>query len=340
MKLGTITLENRLYNLDYMKEEELLDIFSKCAEQTNDEINKVKNISNRENPKSELDISIAYKNFLTNITSIVKNEACIYRAIVEKTTGDIINEKVRNQRNAFNGCIKRINSKFIKNKKHRDLQEKIEESLKKYEQVLIEIADFYDVKIEQLILKKVELQAHLVGKIIREEFYFQEEEKNKNAKKNDNLLNSLANNIKSAISKIKNKKEKNEIDITMISKLKDKEELEIEQKENIKNSLEKNQNDIQENRDEISNLENEILSIQIEINLINQNKKNELMEFMGSSNNGLIVKEKNRRVIGFIKRFIFGKFNTYKYICETMITPFNDRINDYIENELKNMKFN
>lgn len=340
MKLGTITLDNRLYNLDYMKEDELLDIYNKCTEQTNEEISKVKKISNRENQNSELDISIAYKTFLTNISSIVENEACIHRAIIEKTTVDTINEKVKNQRNSLNLSIKKLNSRFNKNKKYKEIQEKLEESLKKYEQVLNDIANFYDLKIEQLILNKVELQAHLVGKIFREEFYLQEEEKSKKAKQNDNLLNSLSNGIKSAISKIKTKKEENEIDITMISKLKDKEELEKEQKENIKNSLEKNQNDIQGNRDEIIKLENEILSIQKEINRINQNKKDTLMNFFESSNKSLIIKNDKSRVLGTIKRFIFGKLNTYKYICDTIITPFNNQINDYIENELKDMKSN
>lgn len=340
MKLGTITLGNRLYNLDYMKEEELIDIYNKCTEQTNEEISKVKKISNRENKNSELDISIAYKNFLTNTSSIFENEACIYRAIIEKTTINTINTKVKNQRNSFNVSIKKINSRFSKNKKYKDIQEKIEEALKNYEKVLTDIANFYDIKIEQLILKKVELQAHLVGKIFREEFYFQEEEKHKNSKENDNLLNTLSNGIKSAISKLKTKKAEKEIDITMISKLKDKEELEIEQKENIENSLVKNQNDIQDNRNDILKIENEILTIQKEIDRINQSKKDSLMNFIESSNKNLAIRNEKNRVIGSIKKFIFGKFNTYKYIYDTIITPFNNRINDYIENELKDMKSN
>lgn len=340
MKLGTITLDNRLYNLDYMKEDELLDIYNKCTEQTNEEISKVKKISNRENQNSELDISIAYKTFLTNISSIVENEACIHRAIIEKTTVDTINEKVKNQRNSLILSIKKLNSRFNKNKKYKEIQEKLEESLKKYEQVLNDIANFYDLKIEQLILNKVELQAHLIGKIFREEFYLQEEEKSKKAKQNDNLLNSLSNGIKSAISKIKTKKEEKEIDVTMISKLQDKEELEIEQKENIENSLVKNQNDIQVNREEILKIENEILSIQKEINRLNQNKKDALMNFIESSNKSLAIKNDKSRVIINIRKFIFGKLNTYKYICDNIITPFNNRINDYIENELENMKVN
>ena len=77
-----------------------------------------------------------------------------------------------------------------------------------------------------------------------------------------------------------------------------------------------------------------------EIDRINQSKKDSLMNFIESSNKNLAIRNEKNRVIGSIKKFIFGKFNTYKYIYDTIITPFNNRMNDYIENELKDMKSN
>ena len=344
MKLGTITLNNKLYNLDYMKKDEIEDLFSKNNEDKKNEFIKAKNITKRDlnNDKENnlLDISQNFKNFIDNTTIIVKSEAMLYRAIIDKTSQDTINEKVKNQRNSIYCSIKKINQKFNNtSKKYEEVQESIQNSLKNYEKVLVELAKFYDTKIEQLILRKVELEAHLVGKIIREEFLLQEENKRKEEKENDSLLTSLSNSIKSVISKLTIKKAQKEIDVTMISKLKDKEELELEEKENLKTHLEQTQNDIQDNANEISKLETEILSIEKEIKRLNENKKNDIINAVENPNKGLALKNEKNSIVKKIKRFIQGKFNTSKVIYDTIITPLNNRINEYAENELKDIKF-
>lgn len=343
MKLGTVSFKSKLCNLDSMKKEEIDDIIQQNSIEINNEFTKAKNICDRENledKKENLqDISKSFKSFIDNASISVRLEAMLYRASVDKLTYETINQKVKNQRNSIYASIKKINSKFNNtNSKYSEVQSSITETMIKYEKILQELAQFYDNKIEQLILRKVELQAHLVGKIIRKEFLIEEEMKKKDAKENDKLLSSLSNSIKTAISKLTKKKSENQIDVTMITKLQDKEEVEEEQIQNLKNSLQKTINNQQDNIDSISKIEKEILSIEKEIKRLNENKKNILINAMESENKKLVIVKEKKSIITKIKLFIKGKFNTPKVIYDTIINPLNENINNFLETEFENIK--
>lgn len=104
----------------------------------------------------------------------VKTNAIMRRAYIDRTSVDTINQKVTAQLNAIKTGIYDINPKFKEgSKNYENTKELVTETLAQYEQALVELSQFYDGKIEQLIIRKVELEANLVGTILNEEYLYQ-----------------------------------------------------------------------------------------------------------------------------------------------------------------------
>ena len=121
------------------------------------------------------EITILLKKLYEESENRIKTDAIVNRVYTEKISEETINEKVNAQMNAITIGIREINSKFTEgSKNYETTKNTIVETMTNYKQALIELSEFYDGKIEQLILRKVELEASLVGAIINEEFLFDE----------------------------------------------------------------------------------------------------------------------------------------------------------------------
>jgi len=336
MKIGTIMLDNKIYDLDYMKKIELEELLEKNRNNKTNKFDDVKLVCKRE---KEENIPIYFKNFIDNISIFLKSEAIIKMAIIKKTSNDVITDKVNKKRIALNISIVKINSKYDScNSKYLEIQDNIESIMKNYENILKDLANFFDTKIEQLILKKLELEADLVGCLIKDEYFYEEECHKKEEKENDKLLIALSSSVKSFISKLTKKKEQKVIDVTMISKLQDKEELKKEQSDKLNLSLENTHQIKQANLDYITRLEDEIFSIEKEINRLNSNKEKTINDAMENNSKELVIQNNNKKLFSKIKLFFRSKINPNKVIFENVINPMKQYIKDYNDNVLENIK--
>ena len=113
---------------------------------------------------TDQEICIKLKNLYDETENRIKTNAMVSRAYIDKTSSDTINEKVNAQMNSIQAGIYNINPKFKEGSKNYEQTKKlVAETLASYEAALLELSQFYDGKIEQLILRKVELEAGLIG---------------------------------------------------------------------------------------------------------------------------------------------------------------------------------
>jgi septal ring factor EnvC (AmiA/AmiB activator) len=234
----------------------------------------------------------------------------------------------------------RINSKFNENSKNYGvIKKEILDVLTDYELALTEFSDYYDTKLEDLILKKVELESHLVGKIFKEES-FKTDENNKNKEKqSDKLKLSFSEKTRSIFDKfsIKKKNEK-QINFQEINKLQDCVDLENEQNKKLDKKLAKVQEKNKTNQAEIAKLENDIKRITDEITQINETKRLGLEEAMETRDKWIAVTIKKPSVFKRAKSFFANKFNTSKVITKTVINPLKQRVEEFRVNELAELK--
>ncbi|MGN1298487.1 MAG: hypothetical protein ACI4UE_00665 [Candidatus Scatovivens sp.] len=288
-----------------------------------------------ENKKSK---SLTFKDFINKTENEIKIEAILERALCDKITIETVNQKVNAQVNSINFGIKKINSKFTeKSKNYYIVKEQILDSMTRYESALKQLGEFYDGKIEQLIIRKLELQTNLVCNIVRQQYLMNRKNIKSTAEDNDKIKNVLTLGIKKAIEKIKEKKNKNKVDILDINKLRDKEEIEKEQTIKIKNSISIIDSKIEENKKLIEKANKEIFLITSEIKKLNDRKKEALFNAMEAEDKWMITKIKKPKTFEKITRFFSSRINTPKVIKKSLIDPLNERINYFIENELSNI---
>lgn len=280
-----------------------------------------------------------FEDFIKKTDEEIKIEAILERAFSDKVTNEIINQKVDSQINSINFGVKKINSKFSeKSKNYNIVKEQILETMNKYENSLKQMGEFYDEKIEQLILRKFELETNLVGCIARQQYLMNSKDVKNSFKDNDKTKNILKLGIKKAIEKIKEKKQKNNIDIVEINKLKDKEEIEKEHTIKIKNSIEIIEEEIKKNKESIEKMNKEVYLISAEIKKINERKKQAILDAMETEDKWMITKVKKPKTFERITRFFSSRINTPKVIKKNLIDPLNERIDSFIESELACMK--
>ena len=244
--------------------------------------------------------------------------AVISRAFTDRISMDSINQKVEAQMNA--------------------IKSNIVEAMASYENALIELSKFYDTKIEQLILRKVELEASLMGIIINDEYLYQKEIERGRQKENDKVKSKITEGIKKVIDKLRGKDDQKPVDLRLINTVQDSKELEMEISEKMSQKLEQTKNASKDNKEQLSKVEKEIRLIDEEIKRLNKLKKESLYNAMEAGGKSLDVKVKKPHVFGKITRFFSSRFNTPKVVNQTIIEPLNKRIEDFRSNELLNMK--
>lgn len=270
----------------------------------------------------------------------IKSDAMVSRAYIDKISSESISKKVDNQLSSIKYAISQINSRFNEHSKsYNSTKEQITVVLASYEQVLRELSEFYDGKIEQLILKKVELEASLIGSILNDQYLYDKILKKSDQKENDKTKLSLKENIKLAIERIKNRKnDKSQIDIMDVSKLMDSQDIarEIEEKNSLR--IERTIEDRKNNRDFITNIEKEISLVSKEIERLNKQKESAIFDAMESEEKGVSNNIRKPKLFNKITKFFVSKFNTAKIIQNTIIAPLNLKIENFRTNELANMK--
>ena len=276
--------------------------------------------------------------FCDKATESIKMSAILNRALVDKKSTELVNKKVSAEYNSIQAGIYAINSKFNENsKKYAEIKQEILNILTEYEAVLIEYSEYYDLKIEQLITQKAELEAHLVGKIFEEEELkaekiFKEKQKGK-------LKNSLTSGFKKIFEKFKGEKEKKKIDVQMISKMQDNIDIGLEEDDVLNTKLVKINEDGVNNSAEIEKIENKIEEIDKEIDLLTTKKINAIKNAMESKEKWMVVSNlKKPKVFTKVKRFIACKINPTKIIMKNVIDPLKNRIEEFKSDELKNIK--
>lgn len=289
---------------------------------------------------SEQEICQNLEKLYNESESRVKTNAIIRRAYIDRTSSDTINQKVNAQMNAIKIGIYDINPKFKEGSKNYDsTKELVTQTLADYEKALIELSEFYDGKIEQLILRKVELEASLVGSILNEEYLYQKVAKKKEQKENDGVKKSVKDNIKSVLDKFVNRKQLNkEIDPRVLENLVDGQDVAIEIEQKLEGRIEKSVTDKKINKEFIEKTEKEISLINSEIAKLNERKIKSIFDAMEVGDNQLTTSIKKPRVFKKITRFFVSRFNTAKVVQSSIIEPLNLRIESFKNNELLDMK--
>ena len=292
----------------------------------------------------EKDISDAYiamvlKNVYSKTNDEITLDAVVNRALTEKITSETINQKVNAQMNAISVGIRNINKNYNENSKNYDITKAaILDSLTRYEAALVELSEFYDTKIEQLIFRKTELESHLLGTIMRNRYLYELENKRRMQKDNEKLKSKISTSFKGMIDKFSKKKQQNIADISLINKAADVADIETEIENQFDEQVERIKNERIKNKEKIQKIEKEIRAINSEIKRINDRKKENILQAMEVGDKWIATTIKKPRTFTKITRFFSSKFNTPKLINKIILDPLNQRIEDFITNELANVK--
>lgn len=292
----------------------------------------------------EKDVNDAYvamvlKNMYEKTSEDITLDAVVNRALTDKITSETINQKVNAQMNAISIGIKNINPRFNEKSKNYDITKAaILNSLTNYESALVELSEFYDTKIEQLILRKVELESHLLGSVVRDEYLYKKENKKLQDKDNDTVKNKIALSFRGMVEKISKKKQENSMDVSLIRKAEDVADIESEIAKKLDDRIEKTKQEEKNNKENILKIEKEVRAINSEIKRINERKKANLLNAMEVGEKWIATTIKRPRTFTKITRFFSSRFNTPKLINKIILDPLNKRIDEFVNNELANVK--
>ncbi len=287
----------------------------------------------------EVEICEALKKLYDESEDRVKSDAFVCRAYINKVSWDTINEKVNAQMNSVKAGIYEINHNFKESSKNYDqVRELVSETLANYKNTLIELSNFYDGKIEQLILRKVELEASLVGSLLNDEYLYRKINRRINQKENDEVKKSVKDNVKIFLDKIKSKREdKAPVDPNIIYKTMDAQEVIEEVDEKNAASLITAKVNKKENLDSIARIEKEITLVNSEIERLNEQKRRAIYDAMEIGDRAIAKNIRKPKVFKKITRFFVSRFNTAKIVETTILDPLNLRIESFRNNELSNM---
>ena len=270
----------------------------------------------------------------------IQMEAIVNRALTDKISTETINTKVNSKLNAISVEIKNINPKYNENSKNYDsTKADILDALTNYETALMELSDFYDEKIEQLILKKVELDTQKLGLLMKDEILLEKTEKKIGEK--ENLTSKVSKGVKSIVEKINFKnqnKEKEYIDVSLYNKVQDIADIKQEVNQKMESRVKKVKEDSSKNSNQIQKIDEQIKNIDLEIKKVNEKKHQNLMNAMEIGDKWIAVNLKRPKAFTKIKRFFMSKFNTTKLIHKNVITPLNNLVKEFRETELANVK--
>ena len=270
----------------------------------------------------------------------IQMEAIVNRALTDKISTETINTKVNSKLNAISVEIKNINPKYNENSKNYDsTKADILDALTNYETALMELSDFYDEKIEQLILKKVELDTQKLGLLMKDEILLEKTEKKIGEK--ENLTSKVSKGVKSIVEKINFKnqnKEKEYIDVSLYNKVQDIADIKQEVNQKMESRVKKAKEDSSKNSNQIQKIDEQIKNIDLEIKKVNEKKQQNLMNAMEIGDKWIAVNLKRPKAFTKIKRFFMSKFNKKKLIHKNVITPLNNLVKEFRETELANVK--
>ena len=284
--------------------------------------------------------SLALKRFYDKTTNNIQTSAVVNRALVDKVSTETINQKVNNQLNSIYTSMNRINPKFNENSKNYGIiKQNILDVLTDYELALTEFSDYYDLKIEDLILKKVELESHLIGKVFKEENIKKDENFKTKLKDNNNLKMTFLEKAKSIVDTVSaRKQESNFIDSSDIRKLQDLEDLDTEQDSQLSKKISKLQENNKTNQAEIAGIEKEIKKISKQIDEMNEKKRLGLETAMETREKWISITIRKPSVWSRTKNFFSNRFSTTKVISKTIIAPLKMKISEFRVNELEGLK--
>ena len=284
--------------------------------------------------------SLALKRFYDTTTDNIQTSALVNRALTDKISTETINQKVNNQLNSIYVSMNRINPNFNETSKNYGIIKKnILDVLTDYESALTEFSDYYDKKLENLILKKVELESNLVGKIFREESLTKDETIKTKMKDKDYLKMSFSEKTRDIATKVSSQKSiNNTINYIDIRALKDLKDLELERNNKIDKKILKIKEKNENNQSEIKKIESEIQKVSKEIIDMNEKKRLGLEEAMETRDKWISVTLKKPSLWTKTKRFFSNRFNTINVISKTIIEPLKIRVQEFRVNELKGLK--
>lgn len=284
--------------------------------------------------------SLALKRFYDTATDNIQTSALVNRALADKISTETINNKVNNQLNSIYTSMNRINPKFNETSKNYGIiKQDILDVLTDYEVALTEFSDFYDVKLEELILKKVELESNLVGKVFREEAIKKDEDKKIKLKDKDYLKLSFSEKTKNIVDKFSaQKSEKSGIDYKDIRHFIDLEDLETEQNKKLDKKIIKIQENEKDNQTEIDGIEKEIKKISKQISEMNEKKRLGLEEAMETREKWISTTIRKPSVWSRTKSFFSNRFSTAKVVSKTVIAPLKIKVKEFRVNELEGLK--
>lgn len=253
--------------------------------------------------------------------------------IIEETK-DSVNLKVNDELILIKKEVNQIDSKFSEeNKNYSKIKDMISKVMVEYETSLKKLTDYYDRKIEDLILKKVEIEAALIMANISVEYFNDKEIIRNYQKENDRAKKSITETIGNFAGKIlKNKNENKSMDPYEMRMFMDSQD--------VVNEIDATNN---ENYDEIIRLENinktnienykkEIAKISEEIVKLKQEKIEKLTSAFEKTDSLDEVRHQNffQRIIKFFEIRLNRISSVEKYV----ILPLKHRIEEYNKNEL------
>lgn len=173
MELGTIAYHNEIYNLDYMLAVEISELLNLLEENQT----------------------------LENLILSAK----LRSVCMNKISNELICQKVNYQMNSLKVSILNINPKFCEKVKYYDkVKNEIFEDLENFEEVLRQLSDRFDEKIQELIYEELELELQIWRMTKKENERKEEKTFFKKSKKNENLRYDV--DLRKSLKEIKEKK--------------------------------------------------------------------------------------------------------------------------------------
>ena len=335
MKLGTVSYEGKIYNLDNIKIEEVKTIMDKMESSKNQLIKSIEKAIG----KSGSDAYSTLMKTFSEAESAIKSSALVTRAYYSRTSDDTINEKVDHEMNAIKTSIQEFYPRFKDgSKNYEKIKYLVSTSMIDYEKNLAELGHFYDIKIDNLILDKVENESCLCYSILSKRYFNDRAKIRDNLKNNDRAKFSVRETMVGFIDKFSRKKEeKQSIDPMMMNKLMDSQD--IVNDFNSFNDHEYNRiiEDARANEEDIATFTKKVKEIDEKIIKLNDEKKAKIIDAMEDGGKDVSVVIKRPKTFSKITKFFAIRFNLLGYIQNSVISKLNDRVRRYREEVLSNI---
>ena len=327
MKLGTVSYDGKIYNLDNIRIDEVRSLMDKMNYSKNQVIKKVEDTVD----KMDNNVYTMLMNSFSEAESSIKNSALVNRAYYSRITNEIVDEKINNEMKAIKTSIQAIYPRLKEGtKNYIKIRDLVSVGMVDYEKNLSELGHYYDNKIERLILDKVETESCLCYSILSKRYFFDKATLRDNMKKNDRAKLSIKETIVGFVDRFsKNKEEKRSIDPLMMTKLMDSKEI-VEDFNSI-NDIEYNRviENSRINEEDIKTFKKKIKEIEKDIDKLNEEKKSKIISAMEEGGKEISKDIKKPKTFSRITKFFAIKFNLYGYIQNNVICKLNDRVSQY-----------